>query len=173
MSLLFVGLEPGLGEPLITHLVAQDDEVRVVEPDSGRAAHWKELGAYVARGDGVDADLIERAAQNVRTIVVLERATEDLGRAVEAALEGAALAGVGRVVVCASSVPRSVVDRLRASSLEYVAMSFGGRRRLFGSRSAPESTITVAIDAADDLAGPVKLELDLSQPDALDSLGIT
>jgi hypothetical protein len=52
-------------------------------------------------------------------------------------------------------------------------MSFGGRRRLFGSRSAPESTITVAIDAADDLAGPVKLELDLSQPDALDSLGIT
>jgi hypothetical protein len=171
MSLLLVGIEPGLGEPLIAHLIAQEDEVRVVEEDSVRAAHWKELGAYVARGDGGDSDLIERAAQNVRTIVVFERAHEDLVSVVETVLEGAGWAGVERIVVCAPTVPKRVMELLRASRVEYVALATG-RRRIVGGRTASESTITAAIDAADDIAGPVRLELDLNQPDALDSLGI-
>ena len=171
MSLLLVGLEPGLGEPLIAHLIAQDDEVRVIEADPGRAAHWKELGAYVARGEAADGDLMERAAQNVRTIVVFEHAQEDLYRAVETALEGASLAGVGRIVVCAAAVPGSVIDRLRAAGVDYVALSTG-RRRLFTGRTTPESAVTAAVDAADDLVGPVQLDLDLSRSDAWDALGI-
>jgi hypothetical protein len=171
MSLLLVGLEPGLGEPLIARLVAQDDEVRVIEADPGRAAHWKELGAYVARGETVDGDLMERAAQNVRTIVVFERAHGDLGGAVETALEGASLAGVERIVVCAAAVPGSVVEQLRAAGVDYVALSTG-RRRFLAGRAISDSAITAAIDAADDLVGPVQLELDLSRSDAWDSLGI-
>jgi D-arabinose 1-dehydrogenase-like Zn-dependent alcohol dehydrogenase len=172
MSLLLVGLEPGLGEPLVAHLIAQDDEVRVIEANPGRAAHWKELGAYVARGEAADADLMERAAQNVRTIVVFERAQEDLDRAVETALEGASLAGVGRIVVCAAEVPGSVIEQLRAAGIDYVALSTGRRRRLFTGRTTPESAVTAAVDAADDLAGPLHLELDLSRSDAWDALGL-
>jgi len=172
MSLLLLGLEPGLGEPLITHLIAQDDEVRVIEADSGRVAHWRELGAYVARGDAADADLIERAAQNVRTIVVFDRAHEDLERAIESAIEGASLAGVERIIVCAASVPKSVLELLQKSGIDYVALSSGGRRRVFGGRTVGDTTITEAVDAADDLAGPVKLELDLTRPDTWISLGI-
>ena len=171
MSVLLVGLEPGLGEPLIARLTAQDDEVRVVEADSGRAAHWRELGAYVALGDGADGDLIERAAQNVRTIVVFQ-GRDDLGVAVAAALEGASLAGVGRIVVCAQAVPGPVLDRLRAADIDYVALSIGGRRRLFASRTLPDSALTAAVDAADDLAAPQRLELDLTRSDAWSALGL-
>jgi hypothetical protein len=172
MSLLLVGLEPGLGEPLIAHLIAQDDEVRVIEADPVRGAHWKELGAYVARGAAVDVDLIERAAQNVRTIVVFERAREELQLVVETAVEGASLAGVERIVVCAAAVPKSVTELLRKSGIEYVALSAGGRRRVFGGSTVGGTTITEAVDAADDLAGPLRLELDLSRPEARVSLGL-
>ena len=172
MSLLLVGLEPGVGEPLIAHLIAQDDEVRVIEADPVRGAHWKELGAYVARGEAGDVELIERAAQNVRTIVVFERANEDLELVVETAVEAASLAGVERIVVCAAAVSKSVVEVLRKSGIDYVALSSGGRRRVFGRGTVRETTITEAIDAADDLAGPVRLELDLSRPEAWVSLGL-
>jgi hypothetical protein len=172
VSLLLLGVEPGLGEPLIAHLIAQDDEVRVIEADSGRAAHWKELGAYVAPGEDIDPDLIERAAQNVRTIVVFERAGEDLERAVETALEGAALAGVERIVVCAAPVSKPVVDLLRNSGIDYVALSLGRRRRLLGERPTPVADITAAVDAADDLAGSVRLELDLTIPESWTALGL-
>jgi uncharacterized protein YbjT (DUF2867 family) len=173
MSLLLMGLEPGLGEPLITRLISQDDEVRVIEADPVRGAHWKELGAYVARGEAGDVDLVERAAQNVRTIVVLERAHEDLEAAVETAVEGASLAGVERIVVCAAAVSKSVVEVLSKSGIDYVALSSGGRRRVFGRGTVSETTITEAVDAADDLAGPVRLELDLSQREAWISLGLS
>ena len=172
MSLLLMGLEPGLGEPLIARLISQDDEVRVIEADPGRGAHWKELGAYVARGEAGDVDLIERAAQNVRTIVVFERAREDLELTVATAVDAASLAGVERIVVCAAAVSKSVVELLRKSGVDYVALSSGGRRRLFGGGTVRETTITEAVDAADDLAGPLRLELDLSRPEALDFLGI-
>ncbi len=145
-----------IGSAVISLLSSQGDVVRVISADILSAARWKELGAYVARGSETDADLIERAAQDVRTIVVFEEAQASI----EAVLEGAELAGVERLVVCTSQPPEDLLVRVRASRMDYVVLKLGTQRRR--GRSRRLRSTAEAIDAADDLGGHPRLEIDLN-----------
>ncbi len=147
-----MGASGDLADTTIRRLVDQGDEVRVLDPAG--SARWKELGAHVARGDHDDSDVIERAGQNARTIVVFEPTPLVL----TAVVEGARLAAIERIVVCSG---RPVdVEEVRTSGLSYVLLVATSRR------SRKHEAIAEAIDAADDLAGDVRLELDLSRRDA-------
>ncbi len=163
MSILLVG-DPGqeVAEAVAGRLVREGDQVRaIVEGDAGPL---EALGVHVARGDATNGDLIERAAQGARTIVVFEPGSELL----EAAIEGASYARVERLVVCASDVPDPAVIGSRVPSFVLLRVP---KPRLLG-KSLPAERVALAIDAADDLAGEVRLELDLSDPSAWSALGL-
>jgi hypothetical protein len=145
----------------------QGDDIRIIEPDPRRAELWKTVGAHVALGSPADVDLVERAAQQVRTIVVMEEATEWMG----AIVEGAASAGVGRIVAVARQTSRSA-SILQTTALEWVLMKMPRRRLPSRAPRVDHDRIAEAIDAADDLAGPVHLELDLSDSSAWTALGL-
>jgi Trk K+ transport system NAD-binding subunit len=164
MSVLLVGATGGLGRSVALRLVAQGDEVRVVEPDPRAVAAWRALGVHVARGEPDDEDLLFRAAQNARTIVLLDGPGRRLGAVTAAVVRAAALVPVGRIVVCAPVVPAEALEVLRSSGLEYVALSTG--RRLLGRGGTPDEVVAEAVDAADDLSGALRLELDLTEPEA-------
>lgn len=169
MSVLLVGLPDELAEAAIRRLVAQSDEVRVLTPDARRGDIYRPLGAHVALGDPADDDLVERAAQNVRTIVL-----GDDGIAPETfdgLIAGASHAGVGRWIYCSTAPAALVTDRLGKDAGEYVVLRTGRRGLLKRSPVTP-TQIAEAIDAADDLAGEVRLELDLNEPDAWKALRI-
>lgn len=166
MSVLLVRPPKQIGSAVIDLLTSQGDVVRVIAADAPSAAQWKELGAYVARGSEADADLVERAAQDVRTIVVFE----DAQASIEAVLEGAELAGVGRVVVCIPEPPEHLLARVRASRMEYVVLKLG-TRRLRGRQRRLTATAE-AIDAADDLEGHPRIEVDLNDAVSRRSLGL-
>jgi nucleotide-binding universal stress UspA family protein len=167
MSILLVGLAEDLMPPLIRRLTEQGDEVRVLEADETASDRWRSLGAHVASGPQWDADLIERAAQNVRTIVVGDRHDRDPVELMDAVIEGGGLASREmRLVVVGEPQPRAL-DALRASKLDFVVLGSAGRRGLLGRRPslAPER-LAEAVDAADDLAGGPRLELDLDDEQA-------
>jgi uncharacterized protein YbjT (DUF2867 family) len=171
VSVLLIGVDAELGAALIPRLIAQDDEVRVIEADENTAARWRSLGAHVAAGETTDSDLIERAAQGVRTLVLFEGAAA----AVEPVVEGASLARVDRLVLCSSGPQDDAMASIRASRIDYVVLRTGvGRRRLWGGRNQALSheVVAEAIDAADDLAGKPKLDLDLRQPASWRQLGL-
>jgi hypothetical protein len=164
-------LSPGrdIGVALVQRLVAQNDEVRVIESDSDLTAVWKELGAFVATGHVIDIDLIERAGQNVRTIV----AVDPDAAGVDAAIEGARLAGIGRLVVCAPVIDEGTRAALQAAGAEYVALGTGASKRLSRRRRAlSPDAIAEAIDAADDLGGSQRIELNLMDANAWEALGL-
>lgn len=164
MSILFVGLGERLGDRVIARLVGEGDEVRVIEESPHAIARWKEIGAFVAHGVPDDPDLVERAAQNVRTIVVTG-AFESLGPVIE----GARFAGVGRVVVCHPVPDSDVLEAVRTSGLDYVIIALGRRE----PRAAGElDALAEAIDAADDLSGAPRLEVDFRRPESLQALGV-
>jgi hypothetical protein len=162
MSVLLVGLAEDLMPPLIRRLTEQGDEVRVLEADETATDRWRSLGAHVASGPQWDADLIERAAQNVRTIAVGDRHDRDPTELMEALVEGGELASRDmRLVVVGDVLPRALAV-LRDSKLEYVILGSPVRRRLLGRRpSVSPERLAEAVDAADDLAGDPRLELDL------------
>ena len=162
MSILLVGLAEDLMPPLIRRLTEQGDEVRVLEADAIASDRWRSLGAHVASGPQWDADLIERAAQNVRTIAVGDRHDRDPTELMEALVEGGELASRDmRLVVVGDVLPRAL-SVLRDSKLAYVILGPPARRRLLGRRpSLPPERLAEAVDAADDLAGEPRLELDL------------
>lgn len=142
MSVLLAGLEVEVGRALTRRLLEEDDQVRVILGAGEDAAAYE--GAHVAIGDVADDDLVERAAQGARTIVL-----GDIDRA--AALTGAARAGVDRaVLVGRGDVPEG---------MSWV-MLVVPRSRLRRKGLDPE-TIAEAIDAADDLAGEPRLTADL------------
>lgn len=155
MSVLLVRPSKQIGSAVIGLLMSQGDSVRVIEADPASAARWRELGAYVARGSETDADLVERAAQDVRTVVVFE----DAQASIEAVLEGAELASVERLVVCTPKPPEHLLTRVRASPMDYVVLKIG--TGLLG-RARRLSITAEAIDAADDLGGHPRLEVDLA-----------
>lgn len=166
MSVLLVGTSGEVAVAVVERLVAQGDDVRVVEPEPDAAPRWRALGAHVARGRADDADLLERAAQNVRTIVVLD-ADPPFDAIVEAALK----ASVGRIVWLARR-GRPELARLRAEGLDYVAIEVPkkGWRRKDGVAPA---AVAEVIDAADDLAGNPRLEVDLAEAEGWTRLGLT
>jgi hypothetical protein len=162
MSILLVALDEDLMPALIDRLAAQGDEVRVLESDDAASDRWRSLGARVASGPQWDADLIERAAQGVRTIAVGARHDRDPFELMDALVEGAALASREMRLVVVGHVQPQALAALRDSKLEYVILGSVDRRGLLGRRSrlSPEK-LAEAVDAADDLAGHPKLELDL------------
>ena len=165
MSVLLVGASSPLGVAVVLRLLAQGDEVRAIAegPEAGELARH---GVRVAKGPELDADLIERAAQNVRTIVSLEAKVDVL----EPVVEGARAAGVDRVVVCAGTVGEPARDLLRGSGLEYVVLQ-PPRKGLF-RKGVSDEALASAIDAADDMSGKLRLELDLNESEAWQTLNL-
>ncbi|MGH2774693.1 MAG: hypothetical protein ACRDJT_04570 [Actinomycetota bacterium] len=162
MSILLIGLDEDVMPALIGRLTAQGDEVRVLEADEAASDRWRSLGAHIASGPQWDADLIERAAQNVRTIVVGEHHDRDPVEVMEALVEGGGFASPEmRLVVVGEPQPRAL-DALRESKLDYVVLGSVVRRALLGkSRALSPERLAEAVDAADDLAGSPRLVLDL------------
>jgi uncharacterized protein YbjT (DUF2867 family) len=160
MSVLLVTPPHDLGRLVVDLLISQDDEVRIIEPRAERVGEWRALGAHIAHGLP-DADLVERAAQNVRTVVVFDMAD------VEAVVEGAGNAGVGRIVICSRRAEPNIIDLLAASNLDYVVLATGRvPRRGLG-------LLAEAIDAADDLTGAPRMVLDIRSDDARRRLRLT
>ena len=115
-------------------------------------------GVHIARGTDLDADLVERAAQNVRTIVIFDPAS------LEPVIEGARAAQVERIVLCATPVTPDARELLRTSQLEYVVLE-PPRKGLF-RKGVSDEVLAEAIDAADDMSGKLRLELDLNETEA-------
>jgi nucleoside-diphosphate-sugar epimerase len=170
MSVLLIGISGSSGEAIVTRLIAQADEVRVVEDDPAVAEHWRSLGAHVARRSDDMADLIERAAQNVRTVVIGGAAAHDAAD-VRAIVDGAAAARVERIVLYGAGATSDALEAVREFPFQHVVLSTG-RRRLLGGRLDDES-LAAAVDAADDIAGEPRLELDLGDPEAWPALGLS
>jgi hypothetical protein len=128
---------------------------------------WKQLGAYVANGAAGDADLIERAATNVRTIVLGEEAAalseEEFGELIA----GARRASVGRFVVCQRTPSPRWVEAFKRAEVEFVVLTTAKKPRMGRPRTRiPISKLSEAVDAADDIAGRIQAELDLTIPKA-------
>ena len=163
MSVLLIG-DPGpLGEVLVRRLISEGDEVRAIATDAGTdelAGH----GVPIARGPDLDADLVERAAQNVRTIVTFD------GSVLEPIIEGATAAQVERIILCATSIPEAQRAQLRDAAIEYVILQTP-RKGLF-RKGVSEEALAEAIDAADDMSGKLRLELDLNESEAWAMLNV-
>jgi hypothetical protein len=175
VSILLTNVDPRLAGPLIELLMAQGDEVRVVEDDRNRTVgeRWRGYGAKVAWGPADDPDLVERAAQGVRTIVVMERTKVDTVSALRSALEAGRAAGVDRVVLCTTRPSESALRALRSSDMDYVVLELASPRSRLSRAFRREDVwpkFAEAVSAADDLAGSLRLELDLSKPAAWDAL---
>lgn len=172
MSVLLLGTSALTGA-LIRRLVAQGDDVRVVERDERAATEWARLGARVARGSGTDADLVARAAQGARSIVVTPPEPEELRALVATAVECARAGDAVRVILCAPRVDRTAIEVIESSGVEHVILDSGHRRGLVPRRKgARRAGIVAAIDAADDLADSPRLRLDLRDADAWRALGL-
>ena len=166
MSLLLVGLPDDVTASTITRLRSQDDEVRVLAPNGPQADAWKAAGAHVALGGFDDADLIERACQNVRTLVFGDSAlAPDNG---EALVNGGVRAGVGRWVYVSGAPKPGIVSELDSTGHDYVVLATGSKGLL--RRGTEPSAVALAVDAADDLAGHPKLELNLKNDSAWSAL---
>lgn len=148
-----------LDEHVVKRLLAQGDEVRVLEATSAREAMWRAAGAFLARGEGDDPDLVERAAQNVRTVVILTRQVRP--EVVANVIAAGHNAGVDRLVCCAPALSDEIRVAVRSAPLDHVLMDTG-RGGLLRRRPAPPELVAEAIDAADDLAGKPRLEIDLT-----------
>jgi Trk K+ transport system NAD-binding subunit len=171
MSILLIRAGGPIGETVARRLRAEGDEVRVVEPAEEPAEAWRELGVKVAPGRDDDADLIERAAQGVRTVVVFDGESGPAGDVIEEVVAGIAAAGVERVIVCARRPDQMVVDAVRTSGLDYVVLTVG--RGLLSRKRVSDEDVAEAIDAADDLAGSPRLELDLTTRESWAALGLS
>lgn len=148
MSVLLAGLGSELTRAVTRRLVDQDDQVRAIARPGDDPAPPE---VHVATGELTDEDLVERACQGVRTIVL--GAVGDDERA--AALGAAALAGVDRAVFVGGSaegVP---------GSMSWVSLTLPRPRLLGRGRRLSPDAIAEAVDAADDLAGEPRLAADL------------
>jgi len=173
MSILLINPPEEIGTALVTRLLDQDDDVRVVADDLNAAQRWKGLGAHVARGEAQDPDLIERAAQNVRTIVVLEEPSTEVAAAVAG---GGQLASPDMRLVLWLKQPRPPAEEIvRESGLDYVFLRgtpAAGRMVSSSRKRAAVEALVEAIDAADDLSGNPRLDLDLATRTAWSDLGL-
>lgn len=160
MSVLLIAPPTEVGEEVVTRLVRQGDEVRVLERNPTRASLWTRLGAHVARGDPGDDDLIERAATNCRTVVTF---TDD-GARLAAAANGARAARVERMI--------AVVQKLRVVPEDIETIILVARAKGLRRKAIPPSELAAAIDAADDVTEVKEKVLDLSESLAWKTLGL-
>lgn len=161
MSVLLYGVPDEPLAALSLRLIAQDDEVRVLVASGTDDGHLRELGLHVASGTYLDdADLIERASQNVRTLVVGPDLPRPREAHIEAVIRGARAAGVGRLVYFDADPDPDVTEPIKRSGIGYVILAIG-RKGLLRRGGVAASDVAEAVDAADDLAGNVELNLDL------------
>ncbi len=175
VAILLVAPPEELGVALIERLVAQDDEVRVVEDDASAAQRWKKLKAQVAPGSATDSDLLERAALNVRTVVMFRSRGHDAD-VLHAVIEAMGLAGVERIIA-GTDEPELITGVLPGDFEHVILISpyFASRSHLLARalrREPSAERLAEAIDAADDLAGHPRLVLDLRDPTAWTLLGL-
>jgi uncharacterized protein YbjT (DUF2867 family) len=170
MAVLLVGAAGAVADAIVSRLLNQGDEVRIVARSPEETGRWRDLGAHIARGDPEDPDLIERAAQNARSIVTFDNhaGSNDV---LEAAIEGGMGAQVSRLIVCCTGVPgRWTRDRVSRAALEHILLITGANRRgssvLLRTRKVTTADVARAVDAADDLAGHPRVVLDLRRPEA-------
>ena len=163
MSVLLVGAAGDLPATVAGHLMSQGDEVRAIATEPA-LEDLASLGVRIARGPYLDADLIERSAQNVRTIVLFD-ADDDV---LEAVIEGAQAARVERVIMYSGSIAEPVRQRLRGCGLEYVVLQVPRKGRF--RKGVPDEAVAEAVDAADDMVGTLRLELDLNESEAWQTL---
>lgn len=168
MSVLLVGFEGEEASAVIRRLLAQDDQVRLVEPDRSAAQGWRDQGAFVAAGDPADDDLIERAAYEARTVVLFDRSRPGI---VEAVIAGSRMAGVGRIVLVTGDTGGETASALMASGFSHVIVVLPKKSLLGRERITPER-LAGAIDAADDLAGEPRLTVDLDTDEGWTELGL-
>ncbi len=153
-----------LGPALVTRLITEGDEVRVLIQNRADASRWQALGAFVAVGDPLDADLVERACQNVRTLVAVFPGRRRSASLLHVLVSAATTAGTGRVVVCTSDPPTEMVAVLESSELDYVVLN-AGRRGFLPKRGPDMVTLAAAVSAADDLADRPRMVVDLTRPE--------
>ena len=160
MSVLLIEPDDTNGTAIVRRLVSEGDEVGVIVADAAARERWRSLGAYVAVGPGDDADLVERAAQHARSVVLFD-AGEDT---VAAVVAGVRMAGTPRLVYCSTGIGEMTAV-LDASGLEYVVLTIPtrttGLRRRAHQAISPER-VADAVSAADDLGGEVRLTADLA-----------
>ncbi len=159
MSILMLVEDHEVEKVVARRLLDQGDEVRVLLARPELRPAWIELGAHVAVGDPTDDDLIERAGQDARTLVLFGIHAGDVST-VTASLKAALAAGIERVILCVAGADDEIRRLVGASASSYVILSYGKR---LGPRGE-------AVDAADDLAGEPRLEVDLRDDDALQRL---
>lgn len=156
-------------EPAVAkRLLAQGDEVRVVVNDPAERSSWVALGTHVAVGDSRDDDLIERAGQDARTLVLFDALAND-PETVGAAVKGASAAGIDRLILCAPDVSQEVRGLIEGAQTGSVILVYGRRLSLRGRASV--DVVAEAVDAADDMPGRPRLLVDLRRPEALGLLG--
>ncbi|MFP5351994.1 MAG: NAD(P)H-binding protein [Actinomycetota bacterium] len=168
MSVLMV-VGRGEAEPAVARrLLGQGDEVRVVVTDASEKPAWVSLGVHVAVGDPTDDDLIERAGQSARTLVLFDGHANDPAT-VGAATKAASAAGIERLILCAPDVSSEIRRQVEETQKSYVLLSYGRRLSLKGRASV--EVISEAVDAADDMSGDPRVAVDLREEGALGLLG--
>lgn len=175
MSVLLLGLESKFGSTVIQKLLDEGDTVGVIEEDRARGEEWKKLGAHVALGSPADFDLIERAAQHARSIVIVESGLTEAGDVVDATLMGARLVPGerARVIFVAVAPGPEIGETLTGSEFDFVILKIGtGKSLIRRSRPMPPEQVAEAINAADDLAGSPRVEVDLGSKEGWSSLGL-
>jgi hypothetical protein len=167
VSILLFKLPEELGEATARRLLGEGDEVRVLLTGGEMGDAYADLPVHIATGEYPDdADLIERAAQNVRTIVLGGELPSPKDAHVKALVEGARAAGVSRIIYCDGAPDAVIVTALRDSRTEYVVLAAGRGGLLRRGFAIPAESLAEAIDAADDLADALHDELDLSKAES-------
>lgn len=172
MSILIAEPDADLGPELVRTLISEGDEVRVLIRHASDAERWRNLGAFVAIGDPMDADLVARACQNVRTLVIVASGRRRSTSLLQALVTAAAAAGTGRIVVCTSDPQTEIVDVLESSGLEYVVLD-AGRRGFLPRRGPDMPALAAAVSAADDLAGEPRMVVDLTTDEGWATVGLS
>ena len=158
MSVLLVDPDEVWGPAIARLLLEEGDEVRVLTPHPSR---WGDRGVYVAPGDPLDPDLVERACTNVRTVVLTFLGRKAPMSLVDGVLAGAIHAGTDRIVACAPSADADLIRALSAGGMSYVLV-VTGRRGFLPKVTADAHAVAQAVSAADDLAGAPRLVVDLT-----------
>ncbi|HEX2240134.1 MAG TPA: NAD(P)H-binding protein, partial [Actinomycetota bacterium] len=155
----------------VKRLVAQGDQVRVIEQFPEVVHAWEQEGVHVVRGDPGDHTLVAQAAHGTRTVVVMDDEAGDVSDIIDAVVDGAAEANVERLVLFGWDPPAPIVDAVANSGRDHIVIN-AGRRKLLGKRPSA-AALAEAIDAADDLDGHPRLVLDLRDPAAWEALRLS
>ena len=170
MSLVLVGPNGSLGDAVFNRLSGQGDGIRVIVADDAAGAEWKRRGAFVAVAEEWDADLIERASYEARTIIVFPQPDREEVELLEEVVTGAGVTSVDRVIVIRSEA--SVPQPLVGARVGHVVLGVGKRSVLRRSKPVADDLVARAVDAADDLDGKPLLAIDLTGREGPAQLGL-